>query len=304
MDAQTASDTALTGQASSARLRVGIHPSSARSPEKSPDRLTRGFRSPARIRRNGPHYSNTPVIPPGTTGALKKELGLRVRQGPGGGDLGCGVAGLPLPTAKAIEIQAFVPLESIDPIRIAEGYYVVGLGQVGIGVGMLRRQVEQAPVQVARMVCSSRTNGLNPAAVASSWPAAPAAVPRPGPESLSGEDLGQGWTERMIFDTVAAVVPGARTVLRRLVEVGGTASYEEVQDHFAVHPRHRSTRSGSAAHPPASAPYGAGSAPTTGPTSWSGTTAGASSVRPSPPNAEGLLCHLMTLVPRGQAWRA
>ena len=32
---------------------------------------------------------------------------------------------LPLPTAKAIEIQAFVPLESIDPIRIAEGYYLV-----------------------------------------------------------------------------------------------------------------------------------------------------------------------------------
>jgi DNA end-binding protein Ku len=28
---------------------------------------------------------------------------------------------LPLPTAIAIEIQAFVPLESIDPIRIAEG---------------------------------------------------------------------------------------------------------------------------------------------------------------------------------------
>jgi hypothetical protein len=78
--------------------------------------------------------------------------------------------------------------------------------------------------------------GLNPAAVASSWPDAPAAVPRPGPESLSDEDLGQGWTERMLFDTVAAVVPGARAVLRRLVEVGGTGSYEEVQDHFAVHP--------------------------------------------------------------------
>ncbi|WP_405673033.1 Ku protein [Streptomyces sp. NBC_01530] len=37
---------------------------------------------------------------------------------------------LPLPTAKAIEIQAFVPLESIDPIRIAEGYYLVPDGQV------------------------------------------------------------------------------------------------------------------------------------------------------------------------------
>lgn len=37
------------------------------------------------------------------------------------------------------------------------------------------------------------------------------------------------------LDTVAAVVPGARAVLRRLVEVGGTASYDDVQDHFAVH---------------------------------------------------------------------
>lgn len=37
----------------------------------------------------------------------------------------------------------------------------------------------------------------------------------------------------MLFDTVAVVVPGARAVLRRLVEGGGTASYEEVQDHFA-----------------------------------------------------------------------
>ncbi len=36
---------------------------------------------------------------------------------------------LPLPTAKAIEIKAFVPLESIDPISIAEGYYLVPDGQ-------------------------------------------------------------------------------------------------------------------------------------------------------------------------------
>jgi hypothetical protein len=72
--------------------------------------------------------------------------------------------------------------------------------------------------------------------VASSWPDAPAAVPRPGLEGLSGEDLGRGWTERMLFDTVAAVVPGARAVPRSLVDVGGAASCEEVQDYFAVHP--------------------------------------------------------------------
>ncbi|MEV5427998.1 Ku protein [Streptomyces sp. NPDC052701] len=38
--------------------------------------------------------------------------------------------GLPLPTAKAIEIEAFVPLESVDPIRIGEGYYLRPAGQV------------------------------------------------------------------------------------------------------------------------------------------------------------------------------
>ncbi|MDQ0710568.1 Ku protein [Streptomyces luteogriseus] len=37
---------------------------------------------------------------------------------------------LPLPTAKAIEIVAFVPLESIDPIRIGEGYYLQPKEQV------------------------------------------------------------------------------------------------------------------------------------------------------------------------------
>lgn len=37
---------------------------------------------------------------------------------------------LPLPTAKAIEIDAFVPLDSVDPIRISEGYYLAPDGQV------------------------------------------------------------------------------------------------------------------------------------------------------------------------------
>ncbi|MEV8605538.1 Ku protein [Streptomyces griseoviridis] len=40
------------------------------------------------------------------------------------------LAGLPLPTARAIEIQAFVPLDSIDPIRIGEGYYLQAHGSV------------------------------------------------------------------------------------------------------------------------------------------------------------------------------
>lgn len=78
--------------------------------------------------------------------------------------------------------------------------------------------------------------GFNPAAAASGWPDAPMPVPRPGPETLSGDNLWEGWTDRMLFDTIAGVMPGARAVLRRLVELGGTASYDDVQAHFADHP--------------------------------------------------------------------
>ncbi len=35
---------------------------------------------------------------------------------------------MPLPTAKAIEIHAFVPASSIDPLVIAEGYYLQASG--------------------------------------------------------------------------------------------------------------------------------------------------------------------------------
>nr|BFD88587.1 Ku protein [Streptomyces sp. Xyl84] len=37
---------------------------------------------------------------------------------------------LPLPTAKAVEIDAFVPLDTIDPVRLGEGYYLAPAGQV------------------------------------------------------------------------------------------------------------------------------------------------------------------------------
>ncbi|MFJ5899598.1 Ku protein [Streptomyces sp. NPDC093064] len=36
---------------------------------------------------------------------------------------------LPLPTAKAVEIEAFVPLESVDPKGIGEGYYLPRTGR-------------------------------------------------------------------------------------------------------------------------------------------------------------------------------
>ncbi|MET9913400.1 hypothetical protein ABZZ74_42705 [Streptomyces sp. NPDC006476] len=78
--------------------------------------------------------------------------------------------------------------------------------------------------------------GFNPAAIAASWPEAPDLEDRPGPQDLSGEDVWEGWTDRLLFDTIAAVLPGARAVLRRLTELGGTASYDDIQAHFADHP--------------------------------------------------------------------
>ncbi|MCX5055071.1 Ku protein [Streptomyces sp. NBC_00474] len=65
---------------------------------------------------------------------------------------------LPLPTAKAIEIQAFVPLESIDPIRIAEGYYLVPDGQVAAKPYKLLLQAlgRSSKVAIAKYAWSGR----------------------------------------------------------------------------------------------------------------------------------------------------
>ncbi|MEU6258643.1 Ku protein [Streptomyces sp. NPDC047043] len=65
---------------------------------------------------------------------------------------------LPLPTAKAIEIQAFVPLESIDPIRIAEGYYLVPDGQVAAKPYKLLREAlgRSSKVAIAKYAWSGR----------------------------------------------------------------------------------------------------------------------------------------------------
>ncbi|WP_251063668.1 MULTISPECIES: hypothetical protein [unclassified Streptomyces] len=48
--------------------------------------------------------------------------------------------------------------------------------------------------------------GLNLAAVASGWPHAPELATQPGPETLS-DDLWEGWTDRMLFATLASVLP-------------------------------------------------------------------------------------------------
>ncbi|WP_405467589.1 Ku protein [Streptomyces canus] len=107
---------------------------------------------------------------------------------------------LPLPTAKAIEIQAFVPLESIDPIRIAEGYYLVPDGQVAAKPYKLLRQAleRSSKVAIAKYAWSGRERlGLlrvREAAIvlhAMRWPDEvrdPAAVGPPN-ENLSEEEI-------------------------------------------------------------------------------------------------------------------
>ncbi|GGV24317.1 non-homologous end joining protein Ku [Streptomyces longisporoflavus] len=51
---------------------------------------------------------------------------------------------MPLPTAKAIEIAAFVRYESVDPVRIGEGYYLQADGQVAAKpYTLLRKALER-----------------------------------------------------------------------------------------------------------------------------------------------------------------
>jgi DNA end-binding protein Ku len=65
---------------------------------------------------------------------------------------------MPLPTAKAIEIQAFVPADSIDPIRIGEGYYLQADGQVAAKpYKLLRMALERSSkVAIAKFAWSGR----------------------------------------------------------------------------------------------------------------------------------------------------
>ena len=65
---------------------------------------------------------------------------------------------LPLPTAKAIEIVAFIPLTSVDPIRIADGYYLQPDGQVAAKPYKLLRQAleRSSRVAVAKYAWSGR----------------------------------------------------------------------------------------------------------------------------------------------------
>ncbi|MFD8774536.1 Ku protein [Streptomyces sp. NPDC059916] len=68
------------------------------------------------------------------------------------------LAGLPLTTAKAIEIAAFVPYSDIDPIRIGEGYYLEPDGQVATKpYTLLRKALERnSKAAIARFAWRGR----------------------------------------------------------------------------------------------------------------------------------------------------
>ncbi|MGA5441529.1 Ku protein [Streptomyces griseoincarnatus] len=65
---------------------------------------------------------------------------------------------LPLPTAKAIELVAFMPTASIDPIRIGRGYYLQPQGEVAARPYVLLRKAleRRSKVGVARFALSGR----------------------------------------------------------------------------------------------------------------------------------------------------
>lgn len=65
---------------------------------------------------------------------------------------------MPLPTAKAIELVSFMPAESIDPIRVGDGYYLQPDGQVAAKPYKLLAQAleRSSKVAVAKFAWSGR----------------------------------------------------------------------------------------------------------------------------------------------------
>jgi DNA end-binding protein Ku len=71
---------------------------------------------------------------------------------------------LPLPTAKAIEIVAFVPLESVDHLKIGEGYYLAPSGQVAAKPYKLLRMALDRSSKVAVAKYAERAREVGSAA--------------------------------------------------------------------------------------------------------------------------------------------
>ncbi|MEU3065223.1 Ku protein [Streptomyces subrutilus] len=145
--------------------------------------------------------------------------------------------GLPLPTAKAIEIVTFVPAESIGPIQIGASYYLAATDPVAAKpYELLRQPLERsAKVAVAKFAMRDRERlGLlrvkDKAIIlhALRWPdeiRAASQVPAPEvtvtekevdaalalAESLTGGDLGEMRDEyRAALEVIAAKAVGSR----------------------------------------------------------------------------------------------
>ncbi len=64
-------------------------------------------------------------------------------------DSGWHTRGNQLPTAKAVEIAAFVDADSIDPVRISDSYYLAADGQVAAKPDALLRKALERSSKVA-----------------------------------------------------------------------------------------------------------------------------------------------------------
>lgn len=88
-------------------------------------------------------------------------------------------------------------------------------------------------------------------AVPVDWPEAPAVEPMPDPQDLGDDVIKDGWSEQMLFQVIAPLMPRAREVIRRVVDVGGTATYDSVQQYFAPAIRRWEAHQRSGGGPPA-----------------------------------------------------
>ncbi|KQX65453.1 hypothetical protein ASD48_20635 [Streptomyces sp. Root1310] len=95
----------------------------------------------------------------------------------------------PLPTAKAIEIDAFVAADDIDPIRIGEGYHLSPDGQVAAKPYKLLRETlaRSSKVAIAKYAWSGRERlGTMDFELVESAKERRAAGPTPSPSSVPG----------------------------------------------------------------------------------------------------------------------
>ncbi|MGW2770840.1 Ku protein [Streptomyces sp. NPDC001275] len=81
---------------------------------------------------------------------------------------------LPLPTARAIELIAFIPASAVDPLRIGPGYYLQPQGAVAAKPYLLLRHALERASRVALAPRSRRCASCTPGSRPSNAPTSPA----------------------------------------------------------------------------------------------------------------------------------